>query len=136
MRISPPAPPDREKALPSPNSPPRLRNPLAHPPRGSSSCFAQAQQLFSPCRKGRSAPSLQLLSALYTALVWAQGRSTDKEHDYPGASIERVLKLSVIFSTEDLFLLLFCNISCEVLAPVRFFEGTWKPVDSCTEGRE
>lgn len=35
-----------------------------------------------------------------------------------------------------MFLLLFCEISCEVLAPVQFFEDTCKPVSSCTEGRQ
>lgn len=73
VRTSPPTPPNTEKAFPSPNSPVQPRNPLAHPLWGSSSCFAQAYQLFNACRKGSSAPSLQLVSALHAALTWAQG---------------------------------------------------------------
>lgn len=53
-----------------------------------------------------------------------------------GGLNRRSLKHCVSFSTDDLFLLLFCNVSCEVLAPVQFLEGTWKPVDSRAEGRE
>jgi len=82
----------------------------------SSLCWGRPALHRSP--EGKLCPHLAASQRFARRRRW--GTKSDTEYDHPGAQTEGVLKPSVIFSTDDLFLLLFCNVSCGALTPSRF----------------
>ena len=64
--------PEQGKSVSQPELPSLTKKPLGTPSLGLLFC-AQAHQPFNACRKGSSAPSLQLVSALHAASMWARG---------------------------------------------------------------